>query len=87
VIEHNEKMITEHFHLNYDKHIEEKGKRMGEYFRSITATFSDKEMEETMKIGLAIVDRVKPENGLTYAEIAAELWGLKPKEDKIALIQ
>jgi hypothetical protein len=81
VIEHNERMITEHFHLNYDKHLKEKEKLMGEYFRSITATFSDKEMEEAMKIGLAIVDRVKPEDGLSYTEIVTELWGLKTKED------
>ena len=34
--EHNKKMVTEHFHLDYDKHGKEHMKDLGEYYRSIT---------------------------------------------------
>jgi hypothetical protein len=71
-------MITKHFHLDYDKYNKEHMKRLGEYYRSITAKFSDKEMEEAIQIGLFIIDRLKPEDGLSYAEIAMVLWG--PRE-------
>jgi hypothetical protein len=77
-LEHNKKMITEHFHLNHDKYIEEKMKLMGEGFRSISARFSDKEIEEAMGIGFVILNSIKPEDGYTYAEIAMILWA--PRE-------
>jgi hypothetical protein len=80
VIEHNKKMITEHFHLDYDKHNKEHMKRLGEYYRSITAKFSDKEIQEAMQIGLFIIDRIKPEDGLSYEEIAMVLWSDPRKE-------
>jgi len=81
LIEHNKKMITEHFHLNNDKYKEERMKRLGEYFRGITAKFTDKEMEQAELIGRVIIDRVKPEDGFTYEEIAAVLWGKECLED------
>jgi len=71
LVEHNEKMVTEHFHLNPEKHIKERMKHLGEHYRSKTAKFSDKELEEAMKIGFHIGNRVEPEDGLTYIELAA----------------
>jgi hypothetical protein len=81
VIEHNKKMITEHFHLDYDKHSKEHMDRLGEYYRSITAKFTDKEMEEAELIGQFIIDRIKPEDGVSHKEMAYCLWGEKCLED------
>jgi hypothetical protein len=79
--EHNKKMITEHFHLDYDKHGKEHMKDLGEYYRSITAKFTDKEMEEAELIGRFIIDRIKPEDGVSHKEMAYCLWGEKCLED------
>ena len=81
LVEHNKKMIAEHFHLNYDKHQKEHMKRLGEHFRGITAKFTDKEMEEAELIGRFIIDRIKPEDGVSHKEMAYCLWGKKCLED------
>lgn len=73
IIEHHKKVATE-YHLNYDKMLENEKKEIGEHARRITSTFSDKEMEEAMKIGFLIAERQEPEDGLSYKEIALILW-------------
>jgi hypothetical protein len=46
IAEHNKKIVTDHYHLNYDKFLNQHIQDIGEYFRSITAKFTDKEMED-----------------------------------------
>lgn len=76
IVEQNKKVITKHFRLDYEKHVQQHIKELGEYYRSITTGFSDKEMEEAMKIGLLTKDKGKPEDGVSYEELAAVLWGV-----------
>jgi hypothetical protein len=73
--------IVEHFHLNKDKFVGQQLRKKGEHYRSITAKFSDKEMEEAMKIGVRIKDCLEPQDGCSYEEIATMLWGDKYLED------
>jgi hypothetical protein len=42
--------------------------RLREYYRSITAKFTDKEMDEAMQIGYFTIDRVKPEDGYSQRD-------------------
>jgi hypothetical protein len=80
--EHNEKMITEHFHLDLEGHLKQKIKRMGEDYRSITAKFTDKEVEEASEICFMIGNLIKPEDGMTYEEVACLLgWSEEWLED------
>ena len=66
IAEHNEKIITEHFHLDNEKFIKQHGKQLGEDYRSITAKFSDKEMELALRIAEPIADRKTPEDGIPH---------------------
>src|SRR5215467_189771 len=81
LVEHNKKMITEHFHLNDDKFMKQHMKDLGEHYRSITAKFSDKEIQEAYQIGDIINDCLKPEDGYYYKTVAVALWGEKCLED------
>lgn len=69
IIEHNQKVMTEQ-HIDQEK----AGKKLGEEFRRITATFTDKEIDEASYIGIAIANKTKPEDGFSYEEIASALW-------------
>jgi hypothetical protein len=73
IIEHNKRIIEKHYHLNYDKFIKQHSRSLGEYFRSETAKFTDKEMEDAMVLGLAIADKTEPESGLSYEELGSGL--------------
>jgi hypothetical protein len=53
-------ILTEHYHFDYDKALKEHIRDLGQYFRKITAAFSDKEMEDAMIIGKSIVN-ITPE--------------------------
>ena len=50
------------------------GKRLGEHISREVSKFSDKEIEEAMKIGMLIGNRLEPEDGVSYEEVAALLW-------------
>jgi hypothetical protein len=60
IIEHNKMILTEHYHFDYDKVLKEHIRDLGQYFRKITAAFSDKEMEDAMIIGQSILN-ITPE--------------------------
>lgn len=49
------------------------GKRVGEHISREVSKFSDKEIEEAMKIGMLIGNRLEPEDGVSYEEVAALL--------------
>jgi len=67
-------IVTEHFHLDLRKFFKMCMKQHGEYYRSIVAKFSDKEIEEAMKVGSLIEHRLTPEDGIPYEVIAMLLW-------------
>ena len=79
LVEHNRKVITKHYHLDFEKAFKEDEKEFGEEVKRIISTFSDKEIEEANMLGNLIVKKRKPEDGLTYEEVAAALWGEKEK--------
>jgi hypothetical protein len=70
IIEHNQKAMTKQ-HIDQEK----AGKKLGEEFRRITAIFTDKEIDEASYIGIAIANKMNPEDGFSYEEIASALWG------------
>ena len=70
IIEHNQKVMDKQ-HINQEK----AGKKLGEEFRRITAKFTDKEIDEASKIGIVIANKMNPEDGFSYEEIASALWG------------
>jgi hypothetical protein len=77
IIEHNKKVITEYYHLDYEKVLKKNAKEFGENIRRIKSTFSDMEMENALILGIVIGRAQEPEDGFTYEEIANGLLGYK----------
>ncbi len=73
IVEHNKKIVIDHYHLDYDKFLHQHIQEIGKYFRSITVKFTDKEMEDATVLGYAIADKTEPEDGISYKEIAIGL--------------
>jgi hypothetical protein len=49
-------ILTEHYHFDYYMAFKKYTRDLGQYFRKITAAFSDKETEDAMIIGQSIVN-------------------------------
>src|SRR5215831_7231337 len=73
-VELNNKTLAD-LHIDQNKFYENNARRQGEKYRSITAKFSDKEMEEAAEVIKMDSKLSKPQDGKSYDEIARMIWG------------
>ena len=75
LIEHNKKILTEDYHLDYKKVITENSKVFGEKVKQEVGKFSDSEINEASILGTVLMQKDEPEDGFIYQEVAIGLWG------------
>ncbi len=72
-----EERLAKKYHLDYDKMNRLRSQHIGAYYKGLVAKFSDKEMDNAMKLMFCLGESkaIKPEKGLTYNEAALFVYG------------